>query len=144
MTTSTPSANPFSYPKSRKPFSPALFARPSAEYRGAPLWSWNDRLETDRLLRQVDSLSEMGMGGFTMHCRVGLDTEYMGQDFLEATRKCAERAAEKDMLACLYDDDRWPSGCAGGLVTRDNPEFGVHHILLTPWKYGHGQQPPHK
>ena len=37
-------------------------------------------------------------------------------------RECVEEARRTDMLAWLYDEDRWPSGFGGGMVT-SNPEF---------------------
>ena len=136
--------NPISYPKANAPFDQKLFVEPSAEYRGAPLWSWNTKLKRDVLLRQIDHLAEMGMGGFHMHVRVGLDTEYLGEDFLDHVRACVEYAKEKGMLACLYDEDRWPSGAAGGLVTKGHPELASQHLLLTPVPYGSGEasEPP--
>ena len=136
--------NPLSYPKSKGPFDPHLFVKPSAEYRGAPLWSWNTKLKRDVLLRQIDHLAEMGMGGFHMHVRVGLDTEYLGDEFMDHVRACVNYAKEKGMLACLYDEDRWPSGAAGGIVTKDHPEFASLHMLLTPVPYGSGEasEPP--
>ncbi|KXH66682.1 glycoside hydrolase family 2 [Colletotrichum salicis] len=129
-------ANPLTYPKAAKPFSQDLFKNPTSEYRGCPLWSWNTKLEKEKLLRQIDHLSEMGMGGFHMHVRTGLDTEYMGPEFMDRVRDCVEYAESKGMLACLYDDDRWPSGVAGGKVVKQYPEHKTKHILFTPYPYG--------
>lgn len=36
------------------------------------------------------------------------------------------------MLSWLYDEDRWPSGAAGGLVTREE-RFRARHLLFTPF-----------
>jgi hypothetical protein len=129
-------ANPLSYPKSSAPFSDDLFKDPTSEYRGCPLWAWNTRLDKDRMLRQIDNFADMGMGGFHMHVRTGLDTEYMGTEFMNIVRSCVEHAESKKMLACLYDDDRWPSGAAGGKVIKDNPEYKAKHLLFTPHMYG--------
>ena len=49
----------------------------------------------------------------------GLDTEYLGSEFMRMVRACVEHAAEKNLLACLCDEDRWPSGCAGGKAVKD-------------------------
>jgi hypothetical protein len=35
-----------------------------------------------------------------------------------------------------YDEDRWPSGAAGGLVTEKYPEHKGKHVLFTPFLYG--------
>ena len=53
------------------------FQNPTSEYRGAPFWAWNNKLDRDQLLRQIEYFKEMGMGGFHIHCRAGLDTPYM-------------------------------------------------------------------
>ena len=128
--------NPLTFPKSTLPFDSQLFRRPSAEYRGCPLWSWNNKLNEDNLLAQIDDFEEMGMGGFHIHSRVGLDTEYLGGEFMDLVTKCVRKAGEKNLLACLYDEDRWPSGCAGGKVVAGRPEYKLQHLLLTPLPYG--------
>ena len=130
------STNPLSYPKSADPFNPDLFLNPSAEYRGCPLWSWNNKLDGRELLRQIDDFKKMGMGGFHIHSRVGLDTEYLGNEFMTLVEECVNKAEDQHLLACLYDEDRWPSGCAGGLVVAGKPEFKLQHLLLTPQPYG--------
>jgi hypothetical protein len=122
-----------------------LFRNPTAHYRGAPLWAWNTRLREDQLLRQIGVLQEMGMGGFHMHPRTGLATEYLGEEFMAHVRLCAEEAERRGMLAWIYDEDRWPSGAAGGLVTAD-PRYRAKHLLLTSRSYdevpGRGPAPP--
>lgn len=98
----------------------SLFANPPAIYRGAPFWSWNTKLDSKTLLSQIDAMREMGMGGFHMHPRTGLATPYLGEEFLGFIRECSEKAKRDNMIAWLYDEDRWPSGFAGGLVTKDH------------------------
>jgi len=96
----------------------SLFKNPTSEYRGAPFWAWNCKLDKSELLRQIDCLKEMGFGGFHIHSRSGMDTEYLGDDFMELVRSCVKKGEENDMLTYLYDEDRWPSGYGGGYVTK--------------------------
>lgn len=106
------------------------FVAPGVAYRGKPFWAWNGKLNRDELLRQVDVIREMGFGGFFMHSRVGLATEYLGAEWFDLINACADRAEELGLEAWLYDEDRWPSGIAGGQVTR-NPEFRAHFMRLS-------------
>ena len=92
------------------------FRQPPLTFRGAPFWSWNDQLQVDELARQVRDMKAHGMGGFFMHSRDGLETVYMGPEWLECIRETVRVAKEEGMGAWLYDEDRWPSGAAGGLV----------------------------
>jgi len=92
------------------------FLNPPLPLRGAPFWSWNDALKVEELVHQLRDMKAHGMGGFFMHSREGLETEYMGTEWLECVRETVRAAAEEGMGAWLYDEDRWPSGAAGGLV----------------------------
>lgn len=105
------------------------FENPGKEFRGKPFWSWNGELEENELKRQVDVLKEMGFGGYFMHSRAGLITEYLGDEWFDLINKTAEYGAENDMMPYLYDEDRWPSGCAGGIVSRD-PKYRMKSIHL--------------
>lgn len=108
------------------------FSKPSAHFRGAPFWAWNCRLEKEELLRQIEVFQKMGLGGFTMHCRTGLGTPYLGEEYLEAVKACVEKAKALDMEACLYDEDRWPSGAAGGEVTKE-PKYRARYLAFSPF-----------
>ncbi len=112
----------------------SLFRNPTAEYRGAPFWAWNCKLDKDELLRQVGVLGEMGFGGFHMHVRSGMATEYLGDEFMDLVEACTDEAEKKNMLAWLYDEDRWPSGFAGGLVTKDE-KHRIKYLLFTATPY---------
>lgn len=98
------------------------FDAPDASWRGKPFWAWNGRLEKAELLRQVHIMKQMGFGGFFIHSRTGLVTEYLGDEWFELVNACADEAEKLGMEAWLYDEDRWPSGLAGGLVTQ-HPEY---------------------
>ncbi len=106
------------------------FINPGNEYRGKPFWSWNGRLEEEELIRQIHVMEQMGLGGFFMHSRTGLVTEYLGEEWFQLTNACADEAEKLGMEAWLYDEDRWPSGLAGGIVTK-NPEYRLRFLRLS-------------
>ena len=99
------------------------FKSPGPDFRGAPFWAWNAKLEPEELIRQIRLMKEMGLGGFFMHARVGLNTEYLGKEWFECVKACIAEAEKLGMNAWLYDEDRWPSGSAAGEVTRRHPEY---------------------
>lgn len=114
--------------------SPKLFENPTSEYRGAPFWAWNCELEKDELLRQLDVMQQMGFGGVHMHVRTGMATPYLSDEFHALIRACVDHSEKNGMLAWLYDEDRWPSGAAGGLVTKDE-RFRQRYLLFTSRSY---------
>ena len=109
------------------------FSNPPSVYRGKPFWAWNGKLEPDELRRQIRLLKHMGLGGFFMHSRVGLDTEYLSYDWFQCVAACIDEAKKQKMEAWLYDEDRWPSGAAGGLVTKD-PRYRMRHLQIDVYR----------
>jgi len=107
----------------------AKFDKPGAEWRGKPFWAWNGKLDKNELLRQVQVMKTMGFGGFFMHSRTGLVTEYLGREWFDLINACADEAEKLGMEAWLYDEDRWPSGLAGGLVTQ-HPQYRARSVVL--------------
>ncbi len=104
------------------------FDKPSSMDRSAPFWSWNGKMSVSEVKSQAHDMHLKGMGGFFMHSRVGLDTEYMSTEWLDAIKGACEQAKEDGTLAWLYDEDRWPSGGAGGIVCNsdvDNASKGM-------------------
>ncbi|BBH19433.1 hypothetical protein Back11_07780 [Paenibacillus baekrokdamisoli] len=94
------------------------FVQPSTAYRSVPFWAWNDRMSVDEVKAQIQEMSKQGMGGFFMHSREGLESEYMGEEWMACIQAAVAEAKATGMKAWLYDEDRFPSGGAGGSVPR--------------------------
>jgi hypothetical protein len=105
------------------------FISPRACYRGKSFWAWNGDLDPQELRRQIRVMRRMGLGGFFMHSRVGLATPYLSKRWFECVKACMDEARDLKMEAWLYDEDRWPSGAAGGLVTK-NPKYRQRMLVL--------------
>lgn len=127
------------YPKNQMPLSDSLFENPTSEYRGTPFWAWNCQMTEDKVTMIVDTLQKMGMGGGHIHCRTGMNNPYMGKEFLDLVRDTHEKFRERDMITWLYDEDRWPSGAAGGLVTKDH-QYRLRWLVFSPCLLGDGKE----
>lgn len=79
-----------------------------------PFWSWNDKLCEKELERQIEWMAESGAGGFFMHARGGLKTEYLSEEWMKCIETCAKKAEKCGIKAWIYDENGWPSGFAGG------------------------------
>jgi hypothetical protein len=75
--------------------------------------------------RQARLLHDQGFGGFFMHSRVGLESPYMGEEWMSAIEAAINTALELDMEAWFYDEDKWPSGFAGGTVPALGDEYRI-------------------
>lgn len=130
------------YPENQKKrLDEKIFRNPPCEYRAAPFWAWNCDLNKDLLLREIDQMKCMGMGGFHMHVRTGMSTTYLSDGFMQLIRDCVDKAKEERMRAYLYDEDRWASGAAGGYVTREE-RYRARYLLFTTVSYEQAEENP--
>lgn len=114
-----------------------LLKNPPKEYRSAPFWGWNDKLQKENLGEQIEGFKRAGMGGFFIHSREGLETEYLSTEWMEDVKFCVDKARENDLELWIYDEDKWPSGAAGGMVSRENPaEFTARALTMECGKAG--------
>lgn len=128
------------YKKNGTPaLSKVLFRNPTSEYRGTPFWAWNCQLEKDELLWQLEVMKKMGLGGAHMHVRTGMATPYLSDEHMDLVKACVEKCRDEEMLAWLYDEDRWPSGAAGGIVTKDK-KYRARYLLFTAVPYAENRE----
>jgi hypothetical protein len=105
------------------------FLNPPCEFREVPFWSWNDRLDPLELRRQVKLIEEGGWGGFFIHSRLGLQTPYLQPDWFSCVRTSIDEARARGLQVWLYDEDKWPSGYAGGLSVAANPAYRAKSLV---------------
>ena len=105
------------------------FLKPSVDFRSAPFYSLNDQLDTAEIVRQIDGFKAGGFGGAFLHSRGGLLTEYMGKEWWDVMDAAVRRSRQIGLNAWFYDEDKWPSGFAGGKVPLMSEEF--HARCLT-------------
>lgn len=109
-------------------------AEKNIQATGIPFWSWNDELNADKLVKQVNEMKANGYGGFIMHARSGLKTEYLKKDWFDCIRACSAEAKKLGMQAWVYDEYGWPSGFVGGKLL-ETKEYRLHFITFSKGEY---------
>jgi len=95
------------------------FKNPDAKFRPVPFWSWNEKLEKEEVKRQIHEMAGKGWGGYFCHSRPGLVTGYLSKEWMEIIKLCAEEARASNTYSWLYDEDKWPSGYASGMLAKE-------------------------
>ena len=62
------------------------------DYASIPFWSWNNELNPKELVRQIRRMKDAGCGGFIMHARTGLLTEYLSEEWFHCVEVCLQEA----------------------------------------------------
>ena len=110
------------------------FKNVDKKYRPIPFWSWNEKLDVEETKRQIGLMDEAGIGGYFMHARGGLMTEYMGDEWFDNVKASIEEGDKRGMHSWAYDENGWPSGFGGGKVNGLGDEYrqkSLHREPLT-------------
>ncbi len=107
------------------------FKKIANEYRPIPFWSWNERLNTAETRRQVRLMRDAGVGGYFMHARGGLLTEYMGEEWFDNVTAAVEEGEACGMDSWAYDENGWPSGFGDGKVLRLGEDYQTKNLVYT-------------
>ncbi len=104
---------------------PPEFLEPPREFSVMPFWFWNDALNEEEIVRQINDFEAHGVYGFVLHPRIGLphDLEWMSDRLLDFYSVAIEEAARRQMKVLLYDEGMYPSGSSAGQVVAANPAF---------------------
>lgn len=105
-----------------------------SDYRAIPFWSWNDRLEKTELINQVRWMKENGFGGYFMHARSGLKTEYLEDEWFDCIEACVDEGEKLSLKSWAYDENGWPSGFVGGKLL-ENPKNCDKYLTNTIGEY---------
>ena len=108
------------------------FKNVDKKYRPIPFWSWNEKLDTEETKRQIGIMDEAGIGGYFMHARGGLATEYMGEEWFDNVKASIEEGDKRGMHSWAYDENGWPSGFGGGKVNGLGDEYRQKSLHTEP------------
>ncbi len=98
------------------------------KYRPIPFWSWNEKLNPTETKRQINLMNEAGIGGYFMHARGGLMTEYMGEEWFENISVGISEGRKHDMQPWAYDENGWPSGFGNGTVNELGTDYQQKYL----------------
>jgi len=107
------------------------FKNVNKKYRPIPFWSWNEKLDVKETAEQVHKMNNVGIGGFFMHARGGLQTEYMSNEWFDNVESAVQTAEETKMGAWAYDENGWPSGFGNGYVNGLGVEYQQKYLRMT-------------
>lgn len=88
-----------------------------------PLWFWNDKLENEELLRQLELKSSIGVKCTTPHARLnggeGFIGGYLDEEWFDHIHTVLKYKKEHEEPVWLYDEMDWPAGSCNQTLTLD-------------------------
>lgn len=100
-------------------------------FKPTVFWAWNSDMTDEELKSSLEWFYEQGIGGVFVHARAGLNIEYLGKRWFEAYKFVIEECKKKNIEVWIYDEQGWPSGFAGGLVSEYGEDYIIKHLCIT-------------
>lgn len=91
-----------------------LFADPPSEYRSTPYWIWNTKMTRVGICERLEDFKDKGCGGVVIHARVGLETEYLSEEWFDLWGFALEECKRRGLSCNIYDENHFPPPMAGG------------------------------
>lgn len=89
------------------------------KFRPVIAWAWNSTIKKERLAEQIQSMYDLGFGGFAIMPWWQLPYPFMSDQYLDFVEFALGKAEELALEVWIFDDWLFPSGFGGGVVTSD-------------------------
>jgi hypothetical protein len=107
----------------------ANFKTPPREY-GAIHWAiWGGELTKERIISEFDSLQANGVYIVNFGPSQHMTPKYFSQEHLALIKFGVEEAAKRGMKVWIADEGSYPSGFAGGLISKEYPQLAMQGIV---------------
>ncbi len=101
------------------------------QYKPIPFLAVNDSLDKEKLKFILNKIDEQHLGGIFFHARIGLNNkDYLSKKWFDAIKETVKHAEKTGLTIWLYDENKWPSGYAGGLVPKKSIQFRDKALIL--------------
>lgn len=106
------------------------FRDPPAEYGLTMWWWWNGPMTESDIRRDLRNMRAQGIRAVMIWAMAGLGIEYLSPAWFERVRYAVSEAGSLGMRVWLMDEGGYPSGFAGGKVTREYPHLGMRMLSV--------------
>ena len=110
----------------------SAWKNPPSEYGPEPYFGLNGAVTVESLAHDLDTAKSIGFRAVTVQAGNGMATPYLTPEYFAFFKQFAEEAKKRDMRIWIVDDLGYPSGFAGGLISKQTPELRMQALGLTP------------
>ncbi len=106
------------------------FQAPPSDYGPVVMWFWNDIIDEDGISFQMEKFREQNLTNVFVHPAAGFAVDYLSDRYMELICHTVREAKRLGMYFWIYDEYRYPSGSAGGILCRDFPQYRQKEIRV--------------
>ena len=103
---------------------------PPSEYGPEPYYGLNGAVTREVLERDLDTAKRLGFHAVTVQPGRGNKETYLSPEYFVLFKQLVEEAKKRDLRVWIIDDAGYPSGFAGGLITKERPELRMQALAI--------------
>jgi hypothetical protein len=103
---------------------------PPPEYGPEPYYGLNGIVTLEVLQRDMDTAKRLGFHAVTVQPGRGNKEEYLSPAYFALFKQLVEEARKRDLRVWIIDDAGYPSGFAGGLISKEKPELQMQALTI--------------
>lgn len=100
----------------------------SWEYRPSAFYFWNEDMDEERIESMLSKMEADCIRECLFHPVHGLTQEYLSEEYCKIFRTALKLAKKHNIKVWIYDEYSWPSGCVGGKLLREHPEYNGWYL----------------
>ena len=107
----------------------AGFRATPPEYGMVLWWFWNGGMTEAEISRDLDDVQAHGVKSVIVWAYYGLEIEYLSDKWFARIKYAVAEARKRNLRVWLMDEGGYPSGFAGGEITRGYPQYRMKALV---------------
>lgn len=107
-----------------------IWKNPGAAYSAMPIWLWNDTLDKDKLVKQLDDFHRKGVDSVIIKPGTNMGVEYLSDEYFDIVKAVCDEAKRRFMLVAIEDD--CPCDSVHSRIIAEDRRFMCRRLYARP------------
>lgn len=105
-------------------------AAPPAQYDQTMDYGLGRNMTQETMSRELDSINKQGINAISIEGTYGTPEPYLSAGYMEGVKVLVAELKKRGMHMWIIDEGQYPSGFAGGLISKKAPEYRMQGIVV--------------
>lgn len=106
------------------------FDTPPLQYAQTMDFGLGENLTPERIVQDIDAVYKQGIRSISIEANYGSPEPYLSVGYMELVKIVVRELKKQGMHLWIIDEGKYPSGFAGGLISKNAPEYRMQGIVV--------------
>ena len=103
---------------------------PPSQYDQTMDYGLGRNMTSENLIRDLDAINKQGINAISIEGTYGSPEPYLSPGYMEGVKMLVAELKKRGMHLWIIDEGQYPSGFAGGLISKKAPEYRMQGIVV--------------